>query len=78
MARHPNKHIREAINHAEESGWTFTKPVAEHTSSVRFGVDSATGQVADFACFRLPEVPKIMLGGFGARSTAVRTEGMIP
>lgn len=25
MARHPNKHIREAIKYAEASGWTFTK-----------------------------------------------------
>jgi hypothetical protein len=25
MANHPNKHIREAIEYAEENGWTFTK-----------------------------------------------------
>lgn len=28
MAEHPNKHIREAIKYAEESGWTFTKASA--------------------------------------------------
>ena len=25
MARHPNKHIREAIKYAEANGWNFTK-----------------------------------------------------
>jgi len=25
MVKHPNKHIREAIRYAEQSGWTFVK-----------------------------------------------------
>jgi hypothetical protein len=25
MARHPNKHIREAIEYADDHDWTFTK-----------------------------------------------------
>jgi hypothetical protein len=25
MAKHPNKHIREAIRHAEKNGWRFNR-----------------------------------------------------
>ncbi|MBC8876853.1 MAG: hypothetical protein H8E44_46085 [Planctomycetes bacterium] len=25
MAKHPNKHIRQAIEYAEQNGWTFVK-----------------------------------------------------
>ena len=28
MAKHPNKHIREAIRYGESRGWTFTKASA--------------------------------------------------
>jgi hypothetical protein len=40
VAKHPNKHIRQAIKYAEENGWTFSKCVtlthAEVVATLRF------------------------------------------
>jgi hypothetical protein len=51
------------------------RPAAELTSLVHSGVDKTIGLVADSECTQHLAVPKIMHGGFDARSITVRIKG---
>ncbi len=64
MADHPNKHIRDALEYAEEHGWTIRKsgPRA-HAWGVIFC--SFGHRVCWMAVYSTPRNPEIMHGTFG-------------
>ena len=45
LVKHPDKHIREALKHAAEQGWTIKKVDHEPTLGVQYAVASAIASV---------------------------------
>jgi len=78
MAAHPNKHIREAIKHAEQNDWTFTKASGRAQFSESSGADEVIVQAVGFASTQLLVILKISHGEFVAQSNVVLTERAIP
>ena len=52
---HPNKHIREALNYAEERGWLFTKSYGHAFGRIRCGHGHRLCQMSIWSTPRSPE-----------------------
>jgi hypothetical protein len=69
MAKHPNKHIREAIRYAEDHMvGRSPKQVEGRISSAPCGVLKAIAAVAVSESIRRRAAPKIMRGAYAGRS----------
>jgi hypothetical protein len=52
---HPNKHIREALDYAEEQGWAFTKSRGHAFGRIRCGHSHDDCQMSVWSTPRNPE-----------------------
>ena len=77
MAKHPNKHIREAIEYAEGNGWTFTKASGRAHIFRTLWCSRRDRTAVDSVFIQRHEVRTIMHVGFAVPSIVARTKGRL-